>query len=91
MTKNFTTPQILNKYRHIDKNVDNKIKQKEIVKEKYENLDRIINKDINKMKEKPVKNFTANYNFTNDDDDDKYISYINENMDGVDISDLYDQ
>ena len=90
-TKNFTTPEILNKYRHSDKNVDNKIKQKEIIKEKYEDLDKIINKNIDKIKEnKPVKNFTANYNFK-DDDDDKYISFINENMDGVDISDLYKQ
>ena len=51
----------------------------------------MINKNIDKIKEnKPVKNFTANYNF-NDDDDDKYISFINENMDGVNISDLYEQ
>ena len=28
LTKNFTTPEILNKYRHTDKNVDNKIKLK---------------------------------------------------------------
>ena len=55
-------------------------------------MDKIINKNIDKIKEKnPVKNFTANYNFANDDDDDKYISYINEDMDGIDISDLYEQ
>ena len=55
-------------------------------------MDKIINKNIDKIKEKSVKNFTNNC-FTNDnDEDDKYISYINENMDGVlDISDLYDQ
>ena len=53
-------------------------------------MDKIINKNIDKIKEKSVKNTTNNY-FTNDEDD-KYISYINENMDGVlDISDLYDQ
>ena len=50
----------------------------------------MINKNIDKIKEKSVKNITNNY-FTNDEDD-KYISYTNENMDGVlDISDLYDQ
>ena len=55
-------------------------------------MDKIINKSIDKIKEKSVKNFTNNYTFTNDnDEDDKYISYINENMDGVDIADLYDQ
>ena len=27
LTKNFTTPEILNKYRHIDKNIDDKIKK----------------------------------------------------------------
>ena len=91
MTKNFTTPEILNKYRHSDKEVDKKIKEKEMIEKKYENLVKIISKNINKINEKkPVKNFTANYNFTNDDDDNKYISYINENN-GVDISDLYEQ
>ena len=70
--------------------MDKKIKQEEIIKEKYENLDKIINKDIDKIKEKSVKNFTANYTFK-DDEDDKYISFINENMDGVDISDTYEQ
>ena len=55
-------------------------------------MDKIINKNIDKIKEKSSKNFTNNYTFTNDnDEDDKYISYINENMDGVDIADLYDQ
>ena len=88
LTENFTTPEILNKYRHSDKNIDDKVKKDE----KYEHLDKIINKNIDKIKEKSVKNITNNY-FTNDnDEDDKYISYINENMDGVlDISDLYDQ
>ena len=92
LTKNFITPEILNKYRYTDKNTNKKIKQEEINKEKYENLDKIINESIDKIKEKSVKNFTNNYTFTNDnDEDDKYISYINENMDGVDIADLYDQ
>ena len=53
-------------------------------------MDKIINKSIDKIKEKSVKNFTNNYTFTNDNDD-KYLSFINENMDGVDIGDLYDQ
>ena len=92
LMENFTAPEILNKYRHSDKNIDDKIKKDEKIKEKYERLDKIINKNINKIKEKSVKNITNNY-FTNDnDEDDKCISYINENMDGVlDISDLYDQ
>ena len=29
LTKNFTTPEILNKYRHTDKNIDDKIKKDE--------------------------------------------------------------
>ena len=49
LTENFSTPEILNKYRHSDKNVDKKIKEKE----KYENLDKIINKSIDKIKTKP--------------------------------------
>ena len=73
LTQNFTTPEILNKYRHSDKNVDNKIKQKEIIKEKYDALDKIINENINKLKIKPTKNFTANYNYY---DDDKTISVL---------------
>ena len=32
LTKNFTTPEILNKYRYSDKNIEDKIKQKEITK-----------------------------------------------------------
>ena len=44
-------------------------------------MDKIFNK------EKSVKNITNNY-YSNDNDD-KYI--INENMDGVDIADLYEQ
>ena len=89
LTENFTTPEILNKYRNSDKNIDSKIKQNEIKKEKYDNLDKIINKNIDKIKEKSVKNITNNY-YSNDEDE-KYISFINENMDGVDIADLYEQ
>ena len=89
LTSNFTVPEILNKYRHSDKNIEDKIKQNEIKKEKYENLDKIINKSIDKIKENSVKNITNNY-YSNDEDE-KYIPFINENMDGVDIADLYDQ
>ena len=32
LTKNFTSPEILNKYRHIDKNIDDKIKKDEKIK-----------------------------------------------------------
>ena len=89
LTENFTTPEILNKYRHSDKNVDKKIKEKE----KYENLDKIINKNIDKIKENSVKNITNNY-YSNDNDEDKndkYMEYINQNMDSIDIADLYEQ
>ena len=70
LTENFTTPEILNKYRHTDENIDKKIKQKEKIKEKYENLDKIINKSIDRLKTKPKKDFTANYDY----DDDNTIS-----------------
>ena len=73
LTENFTTPEILNKYRHTDENVDKKIKQKEMIKEKYENLDKIINKSIDKPKTKPKKDFSVNYNY---DDDDSSISVL---------------
>ena len=52
LTENFTTSEILNKYRRSDKNIDKKIKEKE----KYENLDKIINKNIDKIKENSVTN-----------------------------------
>ena len=68
LTDNFSTPEILNKYRHSDKNVDKKIKENE----KYENLDKIINKSIDKLKTKPKNDFTANYNY----DDDNSISVL---------------
>ena len=90
MTKNFTTPEILNIYRHTDKNVDKKIKEKDMIEEKYKNLDKIINKNINKIKEsKSTNNFTTNYNFTNDDDDS--ISDKNGYKYNIDISDKYKQ
>ena len=76
LTENFTTPEILNKYRHTDKNVDKKIKEKEIIKEKYENLDKIFNKSIDKIKENSIKNITNNYypNVNDEVEDDKYIN-----------------
>ena len=89
MTENFTTPEILNIYRYSDKNIDNKIKKDEKLKEKYDRLDKIIDKNIDKIKEKSIKNITNNY-YSNDEDE-KYIPFINENIDGVNIADLYDQ
>ena len=65
LTENFTTPEILNKYRHSDKNVEDKIKEKEIIKEKYENIDKIIIKSIDKLKPKN--------DFITDDDDDSVL------------------
>ena len=85
LTENFTTPQILNKYRHSDKNIDKKIKEKE----KYENLDKIINKNIDKIKENSVNNITNNY-YSNENDDDKYVEFINEKM-NEDIINLYEE
>ena len=73
LANNFTTPEILNKYRHSDKNIDDKIKKDEKIKEKYGNLDKIINKSIDRLKTKPTNDFTANYNY---DDDDKTISVL---------------
>ena len=63
----------------------------EKTKEKYENIDKIINKNIDNLKENSVKNITNNYYSNDNDEDEKYIPFINENMDGVDIADLYDQ
>ena len=85
LTENFTTPEILNKYRYSDKNVDKKIKEKE----KYENLDKIINKSIDKIKENSVNNITNNY-YSNDNEEDKYVEFINEKMNN-DIVNLYEE
>ena len=88
LTENFSTPEILNKYRHSDKNIDKKIKEKE----KYENLDKIINKNIDKIKQNSSNNITNNYysNVNDDDDDDKYVEFINEKMND-DIVNLYEE
>ena len=85
LTENFTTPAILNKYRHSDKNVDKKIKENE----KYENLDRIINKNIDKIKEKSITN--NYYSNVNDEvEDEKNMEFINEKMNN-DIINLYEE
>ena len=55
LTENFTTPEILNKCRHSYKNVEDKIRENEKNKEKYDNLDKIINKSIDRLKTKPKK------------------------------------
>ena len=85
LTDNFTTPEILNKYRHSDKNIDKKIKEKE----KYENLDKIINKNIDKIKKNSANNITNNY-YSNENDDDKYVEFINEKMND-NIINLYEE
>ena len=92
LTENFTTTAILNKYRHLDKNVEDKIKQNEIKKEKYENLDKIINKNIDKIKEKSIKNVTNNYysNVNDEVEDEKYMEYINKEM-NEDIINSYEE
>ena len=51
LSQNFTTPEILNKYRNTDKNIGNRIIEDEKENKKYEKIDRIINKNINKLKE----------------------------------------
>ena len=88
LTENFTTPEILNKYRHTDKNVEDKIKQNEIKKEKYENLDKIINKN----KENLIKNITNNYysNVNDEVENEKYMKYINKEMND-DVVNLYEE
>ena len=89
LTENFTTPEILNKYRHTDKNVEDKIIKKEKIKEKYENLDKIINKN----KENLIKNITNNYysNVNDEVEDDKYMEYINKEMNNDIMSKIYEQ
>ena len=88
LTENFTTSEILNKYRHTDKNIEDKIKQNEIKKEKYENLDKI----INKFKENSANNIINNYypNVNDEIKDDKYMEYINEKM-NEDIINSYEE
>ena len=89
LTENFTTTEILNKYRNTDENVDKKIKENEKNKEKYENLDKIINKGIGKIKENSI--ITNNYYSNENDEDDKYMEYINKEMNDNIISEIYEQ
>ena len=88
LTDNFSTPEILNKYRHSDKNIDKKIKEKE----KYENLDKIINKNIDKIKENSANNIINNYypNVNDEVEDDKYVKFINKEMND-NIINLYEE
>ena len=88
LTKNFTTTEILNKYRYSDKNINKKIKENE----KYENLDKITNKNIDKIKENSVKNITNNYysNVNDKVEDDEYMEYVNKKM-NEDIINLYEE
>ena len=86
LTDNFTTPEILNKYRHTDENVDKKIKEKE----KYENLDKIINKSIDKLKTKPKKDFSADYDYEDDDNAISVLDKTEYNYDDI-MSKIYEQ
>ena len=81
LTKNFTTPEILNKYRHTDKNIEDKIKQEEIDKENYENQDNIINKSIDRLK--PKNDLIDNYTYISDDKNVYTLDY------DIDMSDIY--
>ena len=83
LAKNFTIPEILNKYRYTDKNIDDKIKKDERIKEKYENLDKIINKSIDRLKNKPTNDFTDKYTYISDDKNDYTLDY------DIDMSDIY--
>ena len=83
MTKKFTNPEILNKYRHPDKNIDDKIKKDEKIKEKYENLDRLINKNIDKLKIKPTNGLMDRYTSIDDDKNDYTLDY------DIDMSNIY--
>ena len=73
ITNNFTTPEILNKYRQLDKNINDKIKKDEKINEKYENLNKIMNKNIDKLKIKPNIDKQVS---TSDDNDDDSISVL---------------
>ena len=83
LTKNFTTPEILSKYRHTDKDIEDKIKQEEMNKENYENLDKIINKSIDKIK--PTNDSIDKYTFISDDKNDYTLDY------DIDMSDIYNR
>ena len=82
LTENFTTPEILNKYRHTDKNIKDKILKNE-KKEKYENLEKIINKSIDKLK--PKNDLIDNYTFFSDNENNPTLDY------DIDMSDIYNR
>ena len=77
------TPEILNKYRHTDKNIEDEIKQEEMNKENYENLDKIIDKSIDKIK--PTNDSIDKYTFISDDKNDYTLDY------DIDMSDVYNR
>ena len=83
LTENFTTPEILNKYRHTDKNIENKIQKNEKIKEKYDNLDKIINKNIDRIK--PKNDFENKHAFIIDDKNDHTLDY------DIDMSNIYNR
>ena len=76
LTKNSTTPETLDKYRHSDKNIDDKIKKDEKIKEKYENLNKIINKNIDKPRPIKANKQISTEDYIDDDDDDDSISVL---------------
>ena len=51
------------------------LKKDEKIKEKYENLDKIINKNIDKLKIKPKNDFEDKYTFFSDDENDPTLDY----------------
>ena len=59
-------------------------------KENYESLDKIINKSIDRLKTKPKNDFTANYNY---DDDNATISVLDKTEYGYNdiMSKIYGQ
>ena len=83
LTKNFTNPEILNKYIHSDINIDDKIKKDEKIKEKYENLDKIINRNIDKFKIKPTNDLMDRYTSIDDDKNGYTLDY------DIDMSNVY--
>ena len=75
LTKKFTNPEILNKYRHSEKNIDDKIKKDEKIKEKHENSDKIINKNVDKFKIKPTYDLMDRYTSIDDDKNGYTLDY----------------
>ena len=61
-----------------------------MTKEKYENLDKIINKSIDKLKTKPKKDFSANYDYDNDDNSVSILDKTEYNYNDI-MSKIYEQ